>query len=100
MNQSKQGLNNWLLILAVIILAVAPLIFIRDAEFNGADGEAEAAIGEVQPEYEPWFQPVFEPPSGEVESLLFTSQAAVGAGVIGYVIGLYKERDRQQRNKG
>ncbi|AVZ31007.1 energy-coupling factor ABC transporter substrate-binding protein [Nodularia spumigena] len=99
MNQSKQGLNNWLLILAVIILAVAPLIFIRDAEFNGADGEAEAAIGEVQPSYEPWFQPVFEPPSGEVESLLFTSQAAVGAGVIGYVIGLYKERDRQQRNK-
>lgn len=100
MNQSKQGLNNWLLILAVIILAVAPLIFIRDAEFNGADGEAEAAIGEVQPSYEPWFQPVFEPPSGEVESLLFTSQAALGAGVIGYVIGLYKERNRQQRNKG
>ncbi|MBE9198253.1 MULTISPECIES: energy-coupling factor ABC transporter substrate-binding protein [unclassified Nodularia (in: cyanobacteria)] len=99
MNQSKQGLNNWLLILAVIILAVAPLIFIRDAEFGGADGEAEAAIGEVQPGYEPWFQPVFEPPSGEVESLLFTSQAALGAGVIGYVIGLYKERDRQQRNK-
>ncbi|WP_414548121.1 energy-coupling factor ABC transporter substrate-binding protein [Anabaena sp. CCY 0017] len=100
MNQSKQGLNNWLLILAVIILAVAPLIFIRDAEFNGADGEAEAAIGEVQPSYEPWFQPVFEPPSGEVESLLFSSQAALGAGVIGYVIGLYKERDRQQRKKG
>lgn len=100
MNQSKQGLSNWLLILGVIILAVAPLIFIRDAEFNGADGQAEEAIGEVQPEYEPWFQPVFEPPSGEIESLLFTSQAAVGAGVIGYVIGLYKERHRQQRNKG
>ncbi|GAX35733.1 energy-coupling factor ABC transporter substrate-binding protein [Nodularia sp. NIES-3585] len=99
MNQSKQGLNNWLLILAVITLAVAPLVFIRDAEFGGADGQAEAAIGEVQPGYEPWFQPVFEPPSGEVESLLFTSQAALGAGVIGYVIGLYKERNRQQRNK-
>ncbi|YAF97184.1 MAG: energy-coupling factor ABC transporter substrate-binding protein [Nodularia sp. CChRGM 3473] len=99
MNQSKPGLSNWLLILAVITLAVAPLIFIRDAEFAGADGQAEAAIGEVQPEYEPWFKPVFEPPSGEVESLLFTSQAALGAGVIGYVIGLYRERDRQQRNK-
>ncbi|MBE9050026.1 energy-coupling factor ABC transporter substrate-binding protein [Nostocales cyanobacterium LEGE 11386] len=99
MNQSKPGLSNWLLILAVISLAVAPLIFIRDAEFAGADGQAEAAIGEVQPEYEPWFKPVFEPPSGEVESLLFTSQAALGAGVIGYVIGLYRERDRQQRNK-
>ncbi|WP_414564173.1 MULTISPECIES: energy-coupling factor ABC transporter substrate-binding protein [unclassified Anabaena] len=100
MNQSKKELSNWLLVAAVIILAVAPLIFIREAEFNGADGQAEAAIGEVQPEYEPWFQPVFEPPSGEVESLLFTTQAAVGAGVIGYVIGLYKERSRQQRHKG
>ncbi|MBW4558671.1 MAG: energy-coupling factor ABC transporter substrate-binding protein [Trichormus sp. ATA11-4-KO1] len=99
MNQSKPGLSNWLLILAVITLAVAPLIFIRGAEFAGADGQAEAAIGEVQPEYKPWFKPVFEPPSGEVESLLFTSQAALGAGVIGYVIGLYKERERQQRNK-
>ncbi|MEA5515151.1 energy-coupling factor ABC transporter substrate-binding protein [Nodularia sp. UHCC 0506] len=100
MDQSKKNLSNWLLVLGVITLAVAPLIFIRDAEFNGADGEAEAAIIEVQPGYEPWFKPVFEPPSGEVESLLFTSQAAVGAGVIGYVIGLYKERNRQQRHKG
>ncbi|MDP5337937.1 MAG: energy-coupling factor ABC transporter substrate-binding protein [Nodularia sp. (in: cyanobacteria)] len=99
MSQSKNKLSNWLLVVGVIILAVSPLIFIRDAEFGGADGEAEAAIGEVQPGYEPWFKPVFEPPSGEVESLLFTSQAALGAGVIGYVIGLYKERDRQQRNK-
>ncbi|MEA5580975.1 energy-coupling factor ABC transporter substrate-binding protein [Nodularia harveyana UHCC-0300] len=100
MNQSKNGLSNWLLILAVIILAVAPLIFIRDAEFGGADGQAEEEIGAIQPGYEPWFTPIFEPPSGEVESLLFTSQAALGAGVIGYVIGLYKERHRQQRNKG
>ncbi|CEJ44701.1 energy-coupling factor ABC transporter substrate-binding protein [Umezakia ovalisporum] len=99
MNQSKQELSNWLLILSVITLAVAPLIFIRDAEFGGADGQAEEAIVEVQPGYEPWFKPVFEPPSGEVESLLFTSQAALGSGVIGYVIGLYKERFRQKRNK-
>jgi cobalt/nickel transport protein len=85
-------LNNWLLVLAVIALAVVPLIFLRGAEFSGSDGEAEKAITEVQPGYEPWFQPLFEPPSGEVESMLFTSQAALGAGVIGYVIGLYKGR--------
>jgi cobalt/nickel transport protein len=99
MNQPKKGLNNWLLVLAVITLAVAPLIFVRGAEFGGADDKAKQAIGEVQPGYEPWFKPLFEPPSVEIASLLFSSQAALGAGVIGYAIGLYKGRSQQQRNK-
>lgn len=83
--------QNWLLVIAVLILAIAPLIFVR-GEFGGSDGQAEAAIGESHPDYEPWSKPWFEPPSGEVESLLFTSQAALGSGVIGYVIGLYRGR--------
>ncbi|MEA5616878.1 energy-coupling factor ABC transporter substrate-binding protein [Cronbergia sp. UHCC 0137] len=98
MNQSKQGLGNWLLVLAVITLAVAPLIFVRGAEFTGADGQAQDAIGEIKPGYEPWFKPLIEPSSKEVESLLFSSQAALGAGVIGYAIGLYKGRSQQQKN--
>jgi len=83
----------------VIALAVVPLIFVRDGEFTGSDDQAEKAISEVHPGYQPWFKPLFEPPSAEIESLLFASQAALGAGVIGYVIGLYKGRSQQQRNK-
>jgi len=98
MKQSNKGWSNWLLILAVITLAVAPLILIRDAEFSGSDAQAEKAITELKPGYEPWFKPVFEPPSGEIESLLFSSQAALGAGVIGYVIGLYRGRSQHQRD--
>jgi cobalt/nickel transport protein len=30
---------------------------------------------------------VWKPPSPEIESLLFALQAALGAGVIGYVVG-------------
>ncbi|MBD2726526.1 energy-coupling factor ABC transporter substrate-binding protein [Nostoc sp. FACHB-892] len=98
MKQSKKGLSNWLLLLGVVVLAVAPLVLIK-AEFSGADGQAEDAIKEIQPEYKPWFNPLVELPSGEVESLLFSVQAAAGAGVIGYVIGLYKGRSQHQRNK-
>jgi cobalt/nickel transport protein len=83
--------GNWWLVLAVILLALMPLIFVQ-GEYGGADGEAEEAIGEIQPDYEPWFNPVIEVPSGEIESLLFVSQAAIGAGIVGYVIGLYKGR--------
>ncbi len=98
-SQSNNGWNNWLLISAVVALAVAPVIFLRDAEFGGADGEAEEAITEVQPDYNPWFSPVFEPPSGEIESLLFSSQAALGAGLIGYAVGLYKGRSEKQKRE-
>ncbi|NJL78199.1 MAG: energy-coupling factor ABC transporter substrate-binding protein [Richelia sp. RM2_1_2] len=96
-SQSNNGWNNWLLILTVLALAVAPIIFLRDAEFGGADGEAEEAITEVKPDYKPWFTPIFEPPSGEIESLLFSSQAALGAGLIGYAIGLYRGRSEKQK---
>lgn len=97
MNQSSKTLNNWFLILAVLGLSVAPLIFIRGAEFSGADGEAEKAITEIKPEYQPWFTSVFEPASGEIESLLFASQAALGAGIVGYAIGIYKGRSQQPK---
>jgi cobalt/nickel transport protein len=99
MNQSKKGMSNWLLLLGVILLSVTPLIFLKGAEFTGADGQAAEVIGKVKPGYQPWFKPVFEPPSKEIESLLFSSQAALGAGIIGYAIGLYKGRSQQQRKK-
>jgi len=97
-SQSNNGWNNWLLISAVVALAVVPLIFVR-GEYGGADGEAEEAITEIQPEYEPWFTPIYEPPSGEIESLLFSSQAALGAGLIGYAVGLYKGRSEKTKRE-
>jgi len=77
-----------LLILAVILLAVIPLFLNPGSEFGGADGEAEGAILEVAPDYQPWFQPFWSPPGGETESLLFALQAALGAGIIGYYFGV------------
>lgn len=96
MSQKSQRWNNWLLVVAVVVLAIAPLFLVRDAEFGGADGEAEAAIQEINPNYQPWFSPLIEPASGEIESLLFALQAGLGAGVIGYAIGLYRGRHEQR----
>ncbi|MFP4009537.1 MAG: energy-coupling factor ABC transporter substrate-binding protein [Spirulinaceae cyanobacterium] len=91
MKQNTPKLGNRGLVLIVGALIIAPIIFVK-GEFSGADGEAQDAITEINPQYQPWFKPVFEPPSGEIENLLFVSQAALGAGLIGYVIGLYKGR--------
>lgn len=68
---------------------------------RGADGLAEEAIGELRPGYEPWFKTLWEPPSGEVESLLFALQAALGAGFIGYYLGYGKgKRDASNAGRG
>ena len=76
------------LVFVVIALAIVPLFMNPGSEFGGADGEAEGIISEVAPEYQPWFSPIWEPPGGETESLLFALQAALGAGVIGYYVGV------------
>jgi cobalt/nickel transport protein len=81
---------SWILIVIVIALAVTPLFIVQDSEFGGADGLAEETITEVNPTYEPWFTPLWEPPGGETESLLFALQAALGAGFLGYYFGLKK----------
>lgn len=76
------------LVFVVIALAIVPLFMNPGSEFGGADGEAEGIISEVAPNYQPWFSPIWEPPGGETESLLFALQAALGAGVIGYYFGV------------
>jgi len=92
MKSSKKGLYNVILILVVILLVVTPLIFVKNATFDGADGEALGVIHEIAPDYKPWYTPFYEPASGEIESLIFALQAAIGAGVIGFGLGYYKGR--------
>ncbi|MEU9373369.1 energy-coupling factor ABC transporter substrate-binding protein [Streptomyces sp. NPDC048255] len=87
---------NTLLLLLVAALAVLPLALGlgegKEEPFTGADAQAEAAITELKPDYEPWFTPLYEPPSGEIESALFALQAALGAGVLAYYFGVRKGR--------
>ena len=92
----KRNTKINLLLLAVAALAVLPLALglgdHKEEPFTGADGEAETAIVENDPDYEPWFSPLYEPPSGEIESGLFSLQAAIGAGVLAYYFGLRRGR--------
>ncbi|GHG07117.1 energy-coupling factor ABC transporter substrate-binding protein [Streptomyces zaomyceticus] len=93
---SRNAKINTLLLLIVAALAVLPLALglgdHKEEPFTGADAEAETAITELRPDYEPWFSPLYEPPSGEIESALFALQAALGAGVLAYYFGVRRGR--------
>ncbi len=91
-----------IIILAVIciILFIAPLIIFNghgedDGYFGGADDQAGEEIEKTG--FEPWAAPAWEPPSGEIESLLFALQAAIGAIIIGYFFGYW--RGQKEGNK-
>ena len=89
--------RSWILWTALALSTVLPLWIAGGADFGGADDLARQAIGTLAPDYQPWFQPVFEPASGEIASLLFALQAALGAGVIGYWLGLSVGRERARK---
>ncbi|MBZ9687094.1 energy-coupling factor ABC transporter substrate-binding protein [Clostridium estertheticum] len=96
---NKMLKKNLLLALIVIILAVAPLFIRKNAEFGGADDKAKKAISQIDTNYKPWFSSIWTPPSGEIASLLFSLQAALGAGFIGYYFGYAKGKKRFHKSE-
>jgi cobalt/nickel transport protein len=92
-------MRTTLLILALVALVCLPLVLHRantgSEPFKGTDDKASAAVTQLDPDYKPWMHSLWSPPSGEVATLLFSLQAAIGAGVIGYYLGYQKGRKRK-----
>ena len=88
---------------AIAALAIVPLLMFRNdatVEFGGADGQAADEVSRIDPDHRPWFEPLWSPPGGETESALFALQAALGAGVLGYVAGSLRTRHRLSQDAG
>lgn len=83
---------NIVLLLVLIAITLTSLYIGRGSDFGGTDVKGEEIISVINPTYEPWFESIIVLPSGEIESLLFSLQAAIGAGVIGYYIGLKRAK--------
>lgn len=101
--------QNLILLTLVIILVAVPLWIVQRpapgsdgkevAIFAGTDDKAKDTIATIAPQYKPWFKPLMEPPSGEIGSLLFALQAALGAGFLGYWLGCSVTRSKMRRQK-
>jgi len=92
--------NSLLLALVVALMILFVLIGSRreEAEFSGSDGQAMEAVTALNPDYQPWFGFIWEPPP-EIASGLFALQAALGAGVLGYYLGFKRGQRQGWRNR-
>lgn len=98
-NNSNLFKKNLILAVLVVAIAVIPLLFLKNAEFAGSDDKAKEAITQIDSNYKPWFSPVWQPPSDEIESLLFSLQAAIGSGVVCYYFGYLKGKSKKDEGR-
>ncbi len=102
--------QSWLIVAAIVLLTALPLWLgpkpapgangQAGEAFTGTDNKAQAAIGEIAPAYQRWFEPLLEPAGAQIESLLFALQAAIGAGILGYWLGASVTRERLRKEAG
>ncbi|MDD3985986.1 MAG: energy-coupling factor ABC transporter substrate-binding protein [Methanobacterium sp.] len=84
-----------IMLLIVILIVIIPFFLYSDKDegyFSGSDDNGRLAIEETG--YKPWFSSIWKP-SSEMENLLFALQAAIGALIIGYIIGYYKGKSKK-----
>lgn len=89
-----------LTVFAVVLIFAAMFFFmshLTNAKFGGTDDKAEGVVNEITGgTYKPVAEPIWKPPGSEIESLLFALPAAIGAGVIGYVLGYYRAKKNSE----
>ncbi|MDQ1288932.1 MAG: cobalt/nickel transport protein [Actinomycetota bacterium] len=102
---TRRRLADLLLVAGIVALFAVPLA-LRPGVPADSGGESYAGTDSVASElveksgYTPWYEPVFEPSSPEVESGLFALQAAAGAGALGFVLGRLSARRRTPPDEG
>jgi len=90
----------------VIILAIVAAILIFPLAYYNGKGEAQGYFGgsdDQGPAYlssmgiHPWFTSIWTPPSPEIESLLFVTQAGIGAFIIGWFLGSWSGQAKARK---
>lgn len=104
---SKISKNTTIIIVLLalcVAIAVIPLVTLgQSAAFGGSDDAAGDMITEIDNNYTPWFTAPFErifaggEIPGEIESLLFCLQAALGSGLFFFILGRLTMRTKMRK---
>lgn len=97
--------KDWLVGIGLVAIIVVVFVFSfalapKPAEGEEGFGGTDSAVTQILEErgVEPWFQPLFQPGSGEVESGLFALQAAIGGAILGFALGQLRGRAAARRD--
>jgi cobalt/nickel transport protein len=92
--------GNWIGLAGVVLVVFALVAYgsRRTRSLVGSDEKACAAIVAVHPDYQPWFEPLWQPSGALSESALFALQAALGAGLVGYAIRSMARKPTTERS--
>ena len=92
--------NKKILVLIIILAIIVVLPFVihngkgeDEGYFGGSDDSASEIIETSG--FQPWFSSIWEPPSAEIESLVFAVQAAIGALIIGFIFGYWRGQSKK-----
>lgn len=89
-------MKKTLILLAMVAaLMILPFFINHGGEFGGSDGEAESQIQVVAPDYQPWFQLLYEPASGEIGEPAVYPAGLAGRGGDFYILGYARGRQRR-----
>jgi cobalt/nickel transport protein len=90
-----------LLVLTILLIFAVQFFYMSattNSEYGGADDKPAGVIDQITGgTYKPIAKPIWEPPSAEIESLLFALQAAIGAGILGYFFGYYRAKKNHEK---
>jgi len=90
---------NALVLVAVFATMLGAFIYANFTKPLGSDDQAVSAIQKLRPGYHPIARPMFIP-SGAVEPLLFTLQAAIGVAALVWAVWWFRSRHRRKMNPG
>ena len=86
------------IVITIILIFAAQFFYTSStthADYSGADDKPAGVIDQITGgAYKPIAEPIWKPPSDEIESLFFGLQAATGAIIIGYFLGYYRAKNR------
>jgi cobalt/nickel transport protein len=90
------------LLIIVAIIVMLPLAMYNglgedQGYFGGSDDQGGSAIEATG--YTPWFNSIWEPPSGEIQSLLFCVQTAIGTIILGYFLGYWRAQRKYKQKE-
>lgn len=89
--------SKYYIVLLAIVAILFAVPFLIGGEFEGADVSGGSALEEMG--VTPWFNPIFEPPSGEVETGFFAMQAAIGAFIFAWFLGSWSGANKCKKKE-